>query len=85
MKSTGVVRPIDNLGRFVLPKEIRDTLDISPKDPLEVYVDADRIILKKYTPSCIFCTNAEEVTYYKGKLVCSECIDNLKNSQIWIY
>jgi len=77
MKSTGIVRPIDNLGRFVLPKEIRDTMDISPKDPVEIFVDADKIILKKYTPACIFCGNADRVIYYRGKLICVECADSI--------
>lgn len=78
MKSTGIVRPIDNLGRFVLPKEIRDTMELGPKDPVEIFVDGDRIILKKYQPACIFCSNASEVTYYRGKLICRECLDALK-------
>ena len=70
MKSTGIVRPIDSLGRIVLPKEIRKVFDIGPKDPLEIYIDTDKIILKKYAPSCIFCEDSDDVTYYKGKLVC---------------
>jgi len=78
MKSTGIVRPIDNLGRFVLPKEIRDTMGIGPKDPLEIFVDNESIILKKYLPACVFCNNADDVTYYRGKLICRECLDALK-------
>ena len=74
MKATGIVRPIDTLGRVVLPKEIRDVLGIGPKDPLEIYTDEDRIILKKYAPTCIFCGEADDVTYYKGKLICKNCI-----------
>ena len=78
MKSTGVVRPIDTLGRFVLPKEIRDTFDINPKDPLEIFVDGEKIILKKYQPSCLFCLNADDVVYFKGKLICPDCLKALK-------
>ena len=55
MKSTGIVRQMDHLGRVVLPIELRRTLDIHEKDALEIYVDEDSIILKKYEPACIFC------------------------------
>ncbi len=78
MKSTGIVRPIDMLGRFVLPKEIRDTMDLKAKDPIEIYVDGGTVILKKYELSCVFCSNADNVIFYKGKLVCMECINELK-------
>ena len=77
MKSTGIVRPIDSLGRIVLPKEIRDVLQIGPKDPIEIFTDSDRIILKKYAPTCVFCENGDDVTYYKGKMVCKNCIEAL--------
>lgn len=82
MKSTGIVRPIDSLGRIVLPKEIRNVFDIGPKDPLEIYIDTDKIILKKYAPSCIFCEDSDNVAYYKGKLICSACLESLKNITI---
>lgn len=78
MKSTGIVRSIDGLGRIVLPKETRDLLDIGVKDPVEIFVDEDKIVLRKYCPSCIFCGNADNVTNYKGKLICNSCIENLK-------
>ena len=78
MKSTGIVRKIDELGRIVLPKEIRDTLGVDAKDPLEIFIDEDKIILKKYAPSCTFCSNADDVTYFKGKLICGECLKKLK-------
>ena len=77
MKSTGIVRKIDELGRIVLPIEIRNTMDIASRDPIEIFVDEDKIILKKYEPSCVFCGNADDVEYYKGKLVCRRCIENL--------
>ena len=82
MKSTGIVRKIDELGRIVLPIEIRNNMDIKNRDAVEIFVDEDRIILKKYEPACIFCGNADNVTYFKGKLVCRECAVTLaKTSQ----
>ncbi|MDD4774719.1 MAG: AbrB/MazE/SpoVT family DNA-binding domain-containing protein [Eubacteriales bacterium] len=80
MKSTGIVRKIDELGRIVLPIEIRNTMDIKNRDGIEIFIDEDKIILKKYEPACVFCANAENVTYFKGKLVCYECIETLKHS-----
>ena len=74
MKATGVVRKVDELGRIVLPKELRDIFDINIKDPLEIFVDGEMMILKKYHPSCIFCNSVEETIHFKGKLVCSTCI-----------
>ena len=76
MKSTGIVRKVDELGRVVIPIELRRTLSIEEKDALEIYVDQDRIILRKYEPSCacVFCGNAGEVTKFKGKNICSECL-----------
>lgn len=59
MKSTGVVRKLDELGRIVLPIELRRTLDISVRDTLEIFVEDDKIILKKYHPACIFCNDAQ--------------------------
>ncbi|MBQ1212245.1 MAG: AbrB/MazE/SpoVT family DNA-binding domain-containing protein [Clostridia bacterium] len=81
MKSTGIVRPIDDLGRIVLPIEIRKTLELSPKDSVEIFIDGNRIVLQKYQPGCIFCGNHEELTYYKGKLVCRECAESLNRAQ----
>ena len=67
MKSTGIVRKVDELGRIVLPIELRRTLDIAEKDSLEIYVDESTIVLKKYEPACIFCDNAKNIINYKGK------------------
>lgn len=78
MKSTGIVRKVDELGRIVLPIEMRRTLDIAEKDALEIYVDGDNIILRKYQPTCIFCDNAKGVISFKGKNVCPECISKLR-------
>ena len=80
MKSTGIVRKVDELGRVVLPIELRRTLDIEEKDSLEIYVDDDTIILKKYQPACIFCDNARDVVVYKGKNVCKSCIKAMGSS-----
>ena len=78
MKSTGVVRKVDELGRVVLPAEVRKCLEINEKDPLEFFVDGDRIILKKYQPGCIFCGSMEGVTSFEGKNLCAACIRKLK-------
>lgn len=79
MKSTGIVRKIDSLGRFVIPIELRNTLEISTNDSIEIFTDDDKIILKKYQPACIFCGNADHITYFKGKLICRDCLKELKN------
>jgi transcriptional pleiotropic regulator of transition state genes len=79
MKSTGIVRKVDELGRVVLPIELRRTLDIAVKDALEIYVDGNSIILKKYEPACIFCGDAKDVNSYKGKNICPKCLEELKN------
>ena len=78
MKSTGIVRKVDELGRVVLPIELRRTLDIAEKDALEIYVDGSTIILKKYEPACIFCNDARDVISYKGKNICQTCMKELK-------
>lgn len=78
MKSTGIVRKVDELGRVVLPIELRRTLDIDIKDSLEIYVENDSIILKKYEPSCIFCGSSENVREFKGKNICSNCYEEMR-------
>ena len=79
MKSTGIVRKVDELGRIVLPIEMRRTLDIAEKDALEIYVEGSSVILRKYKPSCIFCDTAKDVTEFKGKNVCPKCLKELKD------
>lgn len=74
MKSTGIVRKVDELGRVVIPIELRRTLDIAEKDALEIYVDSDRIVLRKYEPACVFCGNADNTVQFGGKIVCQPCI-----------
>ncbi len=78
MKSTGIVRRIDELGRIVLPIELRNTLDIAVKDSIEIFVDGSLIILRKYEPACIFCGNAGNVNIYRGKNICVECMEEFK-------
>jgi transcriptional pleiotropic regulator of transition state genes len=74
MKSTGIVRKVDELGRIVIPMELRRTLGIAEKDPVEIFVDGEHIILRKYTPGCDFCGNVASVfTELHGKLVCKSC------------
>ncbi|RBP42220.1 AbrB/MazE/SpoVT family DNA-binding domain-containing protein [Garciella nitratireducens] len=80
MKSTGIVRKVDELGRVVIPIELRRTLDINIKDSLEIFVDGNHIILKKYEPTCIFCGQANKDTIiFKEKMVCPECIKELED------
>ena len=74
MKSTGSVRKVDELGRIVLPIELRRTLGIEEKDRIEIFVDGESIILRKYQPACIFCDNAKDIINYKGKNICPDCI-----------
>ncbi len=79
MKSTGIIREVDKLGRIVLPIELRRVLDIAEKDELEIYMENDRIILQKFEPSCVFCASSEGLTSYKGKNVCQACIRNMSH------
>ena len=84
MKSTGIIRKVDELGRVVIPIEIRNKFDISEKDPLEIYVDGSSIVLKKFESRCIFCGNTKNLTAYKNKLICNKCaekISTLNNSE----
>lgn len=82
MKSTGVVRRVDDLGRIVIPIELRRTLDIDIKDALEIYTEGELIILKKYEPACIFCGEGKDVINYKGKNICNGCLKELKKERI---
>lgn len=78
MKSTGIVRKVDELGRIVLPIELRRTLEIAERDSLEIYVEGSTIILKKYEPACIFCGDAKDVVNYKNRNICRTCLDEMK-------
>ena len=77
MKATGIIRRVDELGRGVIPIEIRNQFNIVEKDPIEIYVDDSSIILKKYEPNCVFCGNTNDLIEYKGKLVCEKCSKEL--------
>ncbi len=77
MKSTGIVRKVDELGRIVLPIELRRTLDIAERDELEIFMENDRIVLQKYEPSCVFCSSSNGLVTYRGKNVCRECARNM--------
>lgn len=78
MKSTGIVRKVDELGRIVIPKGIRDTLGIDVKDPIEIFIDEEHIILSKYNPACTFCSSLDNIVYFQGKRICAECLEKLK-------
>lgn len=77
MKSTGIVRKLDELGRIVIPMELRRTLGISRNDPIEIYTENDIIILKKSQKSCVFCGHSENVKDFKDKAVCADCLRQL--------
>ena len=78
MKSTGIVRKVDELGRIVLAIEMRRRLDIGEKDALVSYVEGSAVILKKYKPSCVFCDATKDITVFKGKNICPKCLKELK-------
>lgn len=80
MKDTGILRQVDKLGRIVLPMELRKHLDVKPTDAMEIYLEEDRVILKKYDPSCIFCHQTTGLMDYKGKKICSHCLAELKHA-----
>ena len=78
MKSTGIVRKVDELGRVVIPMELRNQFHIAEKDPIEIFVDGSSIVLKKYEKSCLFCGNTKKLTNYKDKLICNKCLSQIK-------
>lgn len=78
MRSTGIVKKVDELGRIVLPIELRRNLDIAERDSLEIFVEGEQIILKKYQPACVFCGDAKEVISFKGKMICKNCLKDIK-------
>ncbi len=80
MKSIGIIRKVDEVGRIVLPIELRRIFDIEENDPLEIYTEDDCIILKKYVPSCIFCGNSEDLIQFNGKNICTGCAEKIKNA-----
>ncbi len=80
MKSTGIIRRIDNLGRLVVPKELRKVMGLKEKDPMEFFVDGNQIILEKYAPGCLFCGEETELFDLWGKQVCRECQEKIKKA-----
>lgn len=78
MKDIGIVRKLDTLGRIVVPKELRRMFDIENEDSVEIFVEGDTIVLKKYAPTCFFCKNENIADIFKGKNICRECLDELK-------
>lgn len=78
MKSTGMVRQLDSLGRIVLPIELRRTMDINTKDLLEILVEGNTVVLRKYEPNCHFCGSSSGLTAYKEKMICKRCLKDLK-------
>ena len=79
MKSTGIIRKLDELGRVVIPIELRNIFNLSEKDPLVIYVDGSSIILKKYEVNCIFCGKSDNLKEFKDKQICSSCLGKLNN------
>ncbi len=77
MKTLGTVRHIDELGRIVLPIETRRRLGLETKDPVEIFVEKDRIVLKKYAPACVFCGSENALVDYKEKKICKTCLSEL--------
>ncbi len=77
MKSTGIIRRVDELGRVVIPIELRNKFGIAEKDPIEIFVDGSNIVLKKFEPNCIFCGSSKKLSTYKDKLVCDKCLAKL--------
>ena len=78
MKSTGIIRKVDELGRIVIPIELRRTLDIAERDELEIFMDGDRIVLQKFAPFCVFCSSSYDLVSHKGKNVCRACISSMQ-------
>jgi transcriptional pleiotropic regulator of transition state genes len=79
MKSTGIIRRVDELGRVVIPIELRNKFGINEKDPMEIFVDGSSIVLKKYEPNCIFCGATKKLVSYNDKLVCTKCAEKIKS------
>lgn len=80
MKSLGIVRKVDELGRIVLPIETRRRMELEPGDGVEIFVEKDRVILKKYEPSCLFCGDADDVILFKDKRICRNCLAELQKA-----
>lgn len=80
MKTTGIIRQLDSLGRIVLPIELRRILDIGPKDMMEILVEGSSVVLRKYEPDCLFCGSSAQLTPFKDKMICHNCLKSLKQT-----
>lgn len=80
MKTTGITRQLDSLGRIVLPIELRRTLNIGPNDMLEILVEGSSVILRKFEPDCLFCGGSAHLTSYRGKMICRSCLKSLQQT-----
>ena len=80
IKSTGIIRRVDELGRIVIPMSIRQTLGLNERDPVEIFMDGERIILQKHQSSCIFCGSTEDLIAYESKNVCAACREALRRN-----
>jgi len=78
MKATGIVRKIDELGRVVLPIELRRTMNLDVRDPVEIFLDGDSIVLRKYEAACLFCGGTHNLISFRGKQICGECLRQLQ-------
>lgn len=78
MKSTGIIRKVDELGRVVIPKEIRDSQEIIEGTPIEVFVEGNKIIFEKYDKTCCFCKNRENLIEFMNQGICVQCLENIK-------
>ena len=79
MRSLGIVRKLDQLGRLVIPKETRRVFNLNGRDPVEIFTDGDKIIIKKYNPGCQCCGDMKDVKEYKGIKICKKCLNELNN------
>ena len=79
MKSTGIVRQIDDLGRILIPKELRKTMNLKKKDSMEIFVEGDNIILSKYEKGCRFCGDMEDTFEFEGTIVCKSCLERMND------
>lgn len=82
MKTTGIIRRLDELGRVVIPMEIRKKLEIEQKDPVEIYLDGNSIVLKKHEIGCIFCNNSKDLNHFQDKFICKKCLNKLHNMML---
>ena len=81
IKSTGIVRKVDELGRIVIPIELREKFDIAERDPIEIFVEGSSIVLRKFNPNCIFCGSSKDLVEYKSRLVCKKCASSISNAK----